>query len=82
MGYTAKEKQITVLAATDQATLERAGADVETTHETIASATARAKYYLTEEYRINSESGVRLGYAQVLVNGKCVADYFAKGGAR
>jgi uncharacterized protein (DUF169 family) len=72
-------KQITVLAATTQESLERSGADVEQTHcETIAEAKRRARYYLTDDYRIACESTVLLGYAQVLVNGKCHSDFFSE----
>ena len=69
------EKTITVLAATSQDTLETDA--FQTTWDTLKEAKARAKYYLTEEYAQVSESA-RLGYAQVLVNGECVADFFAK----
>lgn len=72
-------KRITILAAVNQEQLEHNGCDVEDTHcQTIAEAKKRAKYYLTEEYMHTSESTTMLGYAQVLVDGSCVADYFAK----
>jgi len=74
------EKQITVVAAADQDSLEFNGADVAENSETVGAAKQRARYLLTEEYRLITESSARLGYAQVLVNGKCVADFFGKGG--
>lgn len=68
-----------VLAAKDIETLENRGADVEEKHcETGVEARRRARYLLTEEYRVNSESSERLGYSRVLANGTCVADYFAR----
>jgi hypothetical protein len=70
-------KQITVLAARSLDELEAKGADVEDVHiETVAAAKQRAKYLLTEEFRLTSESSERLGYSRVLVNGQNVADYF------
>lgn len=71
-------KRIIVLAALDQETLEKKGADIETEHDTIREAQKRAKYYLTEDSRLASESSYRLGYAQVLVNGEVHSDYFGK----
>jgi hypothetical protein len=72
-------KQITVLAALSQDALELRGADVEDTGlETVASAKQRARYVLTEEYRRITEASERLGYAQVVVNGEVVADYFGE----
>jgi hypothetical protein len=70
-------KAIEVQAARSQESLEWSGAD----HwmdgfETVAEAKAKAKHYLTEEYRRVSESSERLGYARVMVDGVCVADYF------
>lgn len=41
----------------------------------IKEAKARAKYYLTADYQRASESSERLGYARVLLNGDCVADF-------
>lgn len=71
------EKQITILAARSQDELETKGADVEDVHfETVAKAKARAKYLLTDEYRIVCEASEPLGYSKVLVNGECVADFF------
>lgn len=73
------QKRITVLAATTIDTLESIGADVEDTHfETVQSAIRRARYLLTEDYRIASESSQCLGYSRVVVNDKCVADFFGK----
>ena len=71
------EKQITVLAAVDFDSLETKGADMEDTYcQTVAEAKKRARYFLTEEFMNRSESTVMLSYAQVKVNGICVADYF------
>ena len=43
---------------------------------TLKEAKAKARHYLTDEYRRSSESRFRLGYARVLVNGECVFDEF------
>jgi hypothetical protein len=68
-------KQITILAAATQDQLESKGADVEDTHcQTLAEAKRRAKYLLSAEYQIASESDERLGYARVLVDGECRYD--------
>lgn len=73
------EKQYVVLAAADIQSLENKGADVEDTYcETAVEARRRARYLLTEEYRLASESSSLLGYSRVLLNGVCVADYFGK----
>ncbi len=72
-------KTITVMAAKSQGALERYGADVENSHyETVNSAINAAKRYLTEEYRLMTESSERLGYSQVLVNGEVIHDFFGK----
>ncbi len=68
-----------VLAARDIETLESRGADVEEKHcETGVEARRRARYLLTEEYRIASECSERMGYARVLRDGETVADFFGK----
>jgi hypothetical protein len=70
-------KKIVILAAGSQDELENKGAAVaeDASDLTLKAAKARAKYYLTEEYRHVIEASERLGYSQVLVNGECVADY-------
>ena len=47
--------------------------------ETIKEAKAEAKRYLTEDYRILAEASETMRYSQVLVDGECLYDYFAKG---
>lgn len=74
------KRTIAVLAAESQTVLEHSGAAVSFEFDTIREAKERAKYYLTEEYRVRSEASERLGYSQVVVDGECVADYFGKGG--
>ena len=71
-------KRIVVLAARDQDTLERSGADVESDYFTnLVDAKRYARYVLTEQYQRVCEASERIGYAQVLVNGNCVYDVFA-----
>ncbi len=71
-------KIIRVLAGSNQTSVLDHQCDIEEERETLADANRRARYVLTEEYRRNCEATTRLGYAQVLVNGVVVADYFAK----
>jgi hypothetical protein len=72
------EKRITVQVAEDQETFEQQGCMFETTHETLKEAKQKARYYLSEEYMNVIEASRRLGYAQVLVNGRCEYDYFGE----
>ena len=66
-------EQINVLAARTHDELQTKGAGLEDVHfEMIAEAKKRAKYLSTEAFRLISESSDRLGYSQVLVNGKRV----------
>jgi|GEM_PF-1978230 len=44
--------------------------------ETLKEAKARAKYFLSDEYQRACEMSRPLGYAQVIRNGECVADFF------
>jgi hypothetical protein len=75
-----KEQSIKVIAAESQEKFEFDGIEDHSQYcDTIKEAKERAKYFLTEEYRRVSETTIRLTYAQVLVNGKCRYDYFAKG---
>lgn len=73
-----KTKQITVEAARTQLQVEAGQCDVVQDFDTVKEAKDRAKYYLTDEFRQASEASERLGYARVLVDGNCVADYFGK----
>lgn len=78
-----KIKTITVVAATTQDALAENGAAVEDTNcQNVNEAIRRAKYYLTNEYRIASESSQLLGYSQVLVNGECIHDFYASPSAK
>ena len=73
------QKEIIVRAAETQEKLMNDGCDVyNNCCETVAEAKNRAKYYLSAEYMNRCESSVMMGYAQVLVNGECVADFFGK----
>lgn len=69
-------KLITVRACRNSDDYER-GWDAEETHiDTVKEAKARAKYFLTEQYRNASEASERLAYSQVVVNGEVLYDYF------
>lgn len=72
------DKQIEVRAAKTQQDVLNHQCDLVNTFETVAAAKRQAKYYLTTEYQRVSEASEPLGYAQVVVNGECVVDYFSK----
>lgn len=72
-----RAKSIVVAVAEDIDSFEKYGPRFEETHcETISEAKKRAKYLLTEDYRLVIEASSRLGYAQVVVDGECHSDYF------
>ena len=71
-------KQIEVRAArTQQAVLDHQ-CDVVLECDTIAEAKRKARYLLTDEEMHLVEASEPNRYAQVVVNGECVADYFRK----
>lgn len=75
-----KPKHIEVIAARTQRAVEDKQGDVAFDYfDTIGEARRKAKHYLTDEYQRTSEASEPLNYAQVCVNGECVADYFRKG---
>ncbi len=70
---------ITVRVYAKQEDVRAYGCELEYSHfDTLKEAKEKAKYYLTEDYRRSSEASDRLGYSQVLKDGKCIYDYFAK----
>jgi hypothetical protein len=70
---------VTVLAAKSQEVLHTKGAEVEEKHYMVDDAKRRARYLLTEDYRITSESSEKLGYSEVWLCGNCVVCYFGRG---
>lgn len=72
-------KQIEVRAAKTQSQVIDHQCDIVDSFDTIAEAKKRAKYYLTDDYQQRIESSEPMRYAQVVVNGECVEDYFRKG---
>lgn len=72
-------KTIEVRAARTQRDVLDSQCDVVTRCDTIAEAKSQAMYYLSDEYGRSSESSTPLRYAQVVVNGKCIHDYFGDG---
>jgi hypothetical protein len=65
------ETQIKVLAARTQDETETKGADVEDAHfDMVAEAKKRAKYLLTEAFRLTGESADWLRFSQVLEKGE------------
>ena len=53
------------------------GCDIESEFDTIREAKQRAKYYLSEEFRISAEASKRLTYAQIInADGVCIEDFF------
>lgn len=71
-------KTITVLAAHTQGAVLDHQCDVVESFDTIKEARAYAKRTLTDEYQQQNEMSEPIRYAQVLVNGECVSDYFRK----
>jgi hypothetical protein len=47
--------------------------------DSIKEAKARLKRIMSEDYRISSEMSEPIRYGQIVVNGECVYDCFAKG---
>lgn len=74
-----KEKIIEVRAAKTQRAVLEHQCDLVNDFETVAQAKQQARRYLTDDYQKLSEASEPLRYAQVVVNGECVADYFRKG---
>lgn len=72
------EKQIEVRAARTQEQVLNHQCDIVDTFDTIGEAKKRAKHYLTDEYQRLVEMSEPLGYAQVVVDGECLYDYFRK----
>jgi hypothetical protein len=74
------EKRIEVLAGYTQTDVLDGNIGVSYDYfDTIKEAKAEAKYLLTEDYRLIGEMSEPFKYAQVLVNGECLYDFFAKG---
>lgn len=72
------KKTIEVRAARTQQDVLDHECDVVFTFDTIAEAKAKAQYYLTDDYQRASEMSQPLGYAQVVVNGDCLYDFWRK----
>jgi len=70
--------QIEVRAARTQQQVLDHQCDIVQPCDTIGEARKRAKHYLTDEYQRVIESSEPMGYAQVVVNDECLADYFRK----
>jgi len=69
-------KTITVLAAHTQAAVLNHQCDIVESFDTIKEARAYAKRTLTDECMRQNEMSTPICYAQVVVNGECVSDYF------
>jgi hypothetical protein len=73
-------KTIEVLASHTQTDVLNGQSNIYADHfDTLKEARAYAKRTLTEEFRVLIEASECQRYAQVLVDGECVNDYFAKG---
>ena len=71
-------KQIEVrVARTQEAVLNHQCDDVREC-DTIAEAKKFAKYALSKECQASCEMSEPMGYAQVIVDGECLYDYFSK----
>ena len=70
-------KKITILAFQTFGDYEHdLGCVIEEQHDTVAEAKRRARYVLSEEYRVSSEASTRLGYSQVRVGDEIRHDFF------
>ena len=72
------KRVIEVRAAYSQGAVLNHECDIVDEFDTIGEAKRKAKYYLTDDYQRVIESSRPMTYAQVVVNGECVADYFRK----
>lgn len=81
-----KQRSIWVQVARTREEFDRDGCEFMLDHfDTLAEAKTKAQYLLTESYQLISEASEPYGYAQVLLNGRPVADYHGKhltGGVR
>jgi len=63
-------------AATQKDALDGQCVAIDTYCDTIKEAKARARHFLSDEYQRLAEMSYPLGYARVLRDGECVADFF------
>lgn len=68
-------KQITVIAYMDRNNTRYS--DFDLTFDTVKEAKAKAKYWVSKDYPKFNEGTREFDYTQVVVNGECIADYFA-----
>lgn len=73
------KKKIEVRAARSQRDVLNHECDIVDEFDTIAEAKRKAKHYLSDEYQRLIEASEPMRYAQVVVSGECVVDYFRKG---
>ncbi len=62
-------------AATTQEKVESGQCDLIQEFDSIKEAKLRAKYVLTENFAQNNEMKEKFGYARIMVDGECRADY-------
>jgi hypothetical protein len=75
-----QNKKIEVLASQTQTqVLEGQCAIAENHFDSIKEAKARVKYVMSKQYQNVAEMSEPIRYAQIVVNGECLYDYFAKG---
>lgn len=68
----------TVLAGYSQEAVLRHQCDEVIECDTLGEAKRKARYLLTDEHQAAIESSRPLTYAQVVVDGQCLYDYFRK----
>ncbi len=78
---TLMSKKIEVLAATSQTAVFDRQCDMVVPSDTIKEAQRLAKYYVSGDYEkhMGADASEPLRYSQVVVDGACHSDYFAKG---
>jgi hypothetical protein len=72
-------KQIEIQAAQTQTQVLEQQSDFVEVEDTIKEAKARVKRITSKEWQELTEMSEPIRYAQILVDGECLYDYFAKG---
>ena len=72
-------KNISIEAAQTQSQVLNGQCDFVESCDSIKEAKARVKRIMSADWQALTEMSEPIRYAQILVNGECIYDYFAKG---
>ena len=72
-------KKIEILAARTQTDVLNHQCDIVEDSDTIKEAKARIKRFMSKEWQQMAEMSEPIRYAQIMVDGECLYDFFAKG---